>query len=324
MRILLSALLLVLLLPAATAQVLATRPFNAEMRHARSLEAGASATDVPHHIHYDLKLYSHKGKLTKGTWDVWRDPLHATRTDIVAGDFHYTHIEDLVHTIQWRHFNTVMPLKIYDLRRNYRQPGYAVDLFSSTDPEYSVYFQQIEGAPFDCTHEMLQTRICFDPLVHVLAFAQTFNQTMTWEDWQPIGTHSVPQRFRIYDAGRVMVEASGHAEVVKTFPSGLFAIPPNEPDMGEPEDHGSTPHRIIGSKPVHLDPLYGNVLVKLEVDAEGKVHKVDLVDADDDDLIHNAVEFAKSLIFAPQMTNGAAAAFDQYIYLHYAMGEQQE
>ncbi|MGA9983798.1 MAG: hypothetical protein WBP95_10020, partial [Acidobacteriaceae bacterium] len=119
MRISLSALFLFLMLPAGWAQVIATHPFDTEISRAVALEAGATATDVPHHVHYDLKLYNHKGKLTTGTWDIWRDPQHYIRTDIVAGDYHYTHIEDLNHKKQWRHFNTVMPLKVYDLRQAY-------------------------------------------------------------------------------------------------------------------------------------------------------------------------------------------------------------
>jgi hypothetical protein len=104
-------------MPPVRAQVLANRPFDQAISRARALEAGATATDLPHHVHYDLKLYNHKGKLTTGTWDIWRDPQHYIRADIVAGDFRYTHIEDLTLKKNWRHFNSVMPLKVYDLRQ---------------------------------------------------------------------------------------------------------------------------------------------------------------------------------------------------------------
>ncbi len=322
MRCLLFVLILLSCWPATFAQVVSKPPFSTAIARARALEAGALATDVPHHIHYDLKLYSHTGKLTKGTWDIWSDPLRFTRSDIVAGDFHYTHIEDLVHTAQWRHFNGAMPLKVYDLLQNYSEPGFAVSYFAL--PGHDVHFEQIEGSPFSCTSQSFHMRVCFDPLAHVLAFAEIFNQTVTWEDWQPIGTHTGARRFRIYDAGRIMVEASGNAEVVKSFPPGLFTIPVNEPDMGEPEDNGAVQHKVVGMKPVHLDMLYGNLLIKLDVDAGGKVHKAHLVDADDDDLIHDAMEFVKHLTFAAQITNGVAAPFEQYIYLRYALGDQAE
>jgi hypothetical protein len=322
----LSAVLLILtltlMLPRAWAQVVANRPFSTAIDRALALEAGATATDVPHHVHYELKLYNHKGKLTTGTWDIWRDPQHYVRVDIVAGDFHYTHIEDLVRKVTWRHFNTVMPLKIYDLRQSYREPTFAVEQFTVAEPKHNVHFQQVDGSPFDCTNEMLQIRICFDPLAHVLAFAQMFNQTMTWEDWQPLGSHSVPKRFRIYDAGRVMVEAAGSAELVKTFPPGLFVISAGEPDMGEPEHDGATPHKLVSAQPVHLDLLYGNVLVQVEVGADGKVKKTTLIDADDDDIVHDAEEFVRHLTFAPQIKDGVATPFEQYIYLRYAMGMQ--
>jgi hypothetical protein len=324
MRIALSALFLILMLPAARSQVIATHPFDTEIGRAVALEAGATATDVPHHVHYDLKLYNHKGKLTNGTWDIWRDPQHFIRVDIVAGDFRYTHIEDLIHKKQWRHFNTVMPLKVYDLRQAYREPDFLVEQFSKATPQRYVRFQQVDGSPFDCTNEVFRMRICFDPLAHVLAFAQMFNQTITWEDWQPLGSHSVPQRFRIYDAGRVMVEAAGTAEQVKTFPPGLFVIPADQPDMGEPEDDGATPQRVVGMKPVHLELLYGNVLVQLHVGVDGKVKKTTLIDADDDDIVDEAKQFARHLTFEPQITNGVPTPFEQYIYLRCAVGVQQK
>jgi hypothetical protein len=138
MRSVLPTLFLMMLLPTARGQVLATRPFDQAISHARALEAGATATDLPHHVHYDLKLYSHKGKLTTGTWDIWRDPQHYIRADIVAGDFHSTHIEDLILKKNWRRFNSVMPLKVYDLRQNYLEPKFLVDMFSAPGTKRTV------------------------------------------------------------------------------------------------------------------------------------------------------------------------------------------
>jgi hypothetical protein len=143
---------------------------------------------------------------------------------------------------------------------------------------------------------------------------------VTWEDWQPVGTHTAPKQFRIYDAGSVMVEADGTVQVVKGFPPDLFRIPAGEPDMGEPENNGAVPHKIASAKAVDLDLLYGNLLIKLNVDAGGRVHKADLIDADDDDLIHTGVEFAKKLTFVPATAKGVAEPFEQYIYLRYALG----
>jgi hypothetical protein len=111
---------------------------------------------------------------------------------------------------------------------------------------------------------------------------------------------------------------------VKTFPPGLFVIPADQPDMGEPEDDGATPQRVVGMKPVHLELLYGNVLIQVHVDMDGKVKKATLIDADDDDIVSEAKQFAHHLIFEPQIKDGAATPFDQYIYLRCAIGVQQK
>ncbi len=322
MRRALFAMMMVLAV-AAQGQVMATHPLAAEMERARSLEAGATATDVPHHVHYELRLYDRKGKLTTGTWDIWRDPRHATRMEIAAGDFRYTRIHDLVRNVEWRRFNTVMPLKVYDLRQDYGEPTYAVALFGAGDAKHEVHFRQVQGLPFECTDMVVPVGICFDPLAHVLAFSQMYNQTVAWEDWQPVGLHSVPRRFRIYDAGQVMVEAVGTVEVVKTLPPVLFVIPAGEPDMGEPEDTFGTganavPHKVVGMKTIEMERLYGNVLVQVAVGADGKVKKVSVIDADDEDIVHDAEEFAKGLVFAPEMKAGVATPFEEYIYLRHA------
>jgi hypothetical protein len=307
--------LAVTLCATAGAQMPATQTFARALERAQALEAGMAATDLPLHVHYDLKLYSHKGKLTTGTWDLWRDPLRHERVDIKAGDFQYTHIDNVAEKVQWRHFNTFMPLKIFDLREDYAVPQYLVDKILEVKPPAMVRFTQIDGMPFDCTPAWDQGRICFDPIAHVIAFAQIFNQSMTWENWQPVGIHTVPRRFRIYDAGRVMVEAAGQAEPVKAFPPGLFTIPPNEPDMGEPELDGAIPHKVLKAPTVNLQPLYGNVLMLATVGADGKVKKLRLIDADDDDIIPDAKRFAKHVTFQPQVKNGTPVPFETYLYL---------
>jgi hypothetical protein len=314
----LPAVLLLFVSTAIGAQVLARHPFATELARALALEAGATATDVPHHVHYDLKLYDRHHKLTTGTWDIWRDPQHYVRTDIVAGGFHYNHIQDLAQHTEWRHFNQVLPLKLFDLRQNYEKPEPPVAFFSNPDlnPDVMVTFQQIDGSPFDCTPEALQMRICFDPIAHVLAFAQMMNQTVTWEDWQPVGTHSVPRRFRIYDGNRLIVEASGKAEEVKTFAPDLFVIPDGEPDMGMPDTNGAAPHKVISVKPIDMDLLYGNVLI---VDADGKVKKAEVIDADNDDLLGDAKRFSRDLRFAPEMKDGVAVPFEEYLYVQHSL-----
>ncbi len=145
------------------------------------------------------------------------------------------------------------------------------------------------------------------------------NQTVTWEDWQPLGTHSVPRRFRIYDGNRLIVEATGEAEVVKTFAPHLFVIPDGEPDMGTPDTGGATPHTIVSMKPIGMDLLYGNVLMQLFVGPDGKVKKAEVIDADNDDLIGDAKHFSRDLRFAPEMKDGVAVPFDEYLYVQHAL-----
>lgn len=128
----------------------------------------------------------------------------------------------------------------------------------------------------------------------------------------------MPQRFRIYDGDHLIVEASGKAEEVKTFPPDLFVIPAGEPDMGEPENDGTTPHRITGVKPLDMNLLYGNVLLQLLVRPDGKVKKADVIDADDEVLIDDAKHFARNLTFAPQMKDRVAVPFEQYLYVQHS------
>jgi hypothetical protein len=88
--------------------------------------------------------------------------------------------------------------------------------------------------------------------------------------------------------------------------------------MGEPEDAGAAPHEVTGMKPIEMVSLYGNVLIHVSVDSDGHVRKTTVIDADDEDLVQDAEEFGHHLTFAPQMKDGIAVPFEQYIYLRHA------
>lgn len=315
MRALHVVVLSMVVLPVARAQVLATQPFAVALRQAMALEAGATATDVPQHVHYELKLYDVHRHLTRGTWDIWRDPQHYIRTDMVAGEFRYTHIQDLARHVEWRHFNRRMPLKVYDLHQNYVEPAYAVTWFQLPLLEAQTHFEQVAGAPFECTETVADSRICFDPLAHVLAFAQSVQQTMTWENWQPVGLHSVPGRFRIYDNGQLIVEAAGQATVVKTFPQGLFTIPDGEPDMGNPQLDGMKPHPILHYRRFSQQPYYGNALVTAAVGPDGRVMKAKVIDSDDSYIEGDAKKFVRHLVLTPEKMGGINVGFQDFFYV---------
>ena len=119
-----------------------------------------------------------------------------------------------------------------------RRARFAV-ICTSRFPSTRCHFEQVQGSPFELHRpSRFQMRMCFDPLAHVLAFAEMFNQTVTWEDWQPIGIafRCAPRSHlrRGADHGGGYRNSRGG----EILPAGLFTIPSDEPDMGEPEDDG--------------------------------------------------------------------------------------
>lgn len=297
------------LLSIVAAQVMETTRLTSELRRARTLMAGATATDLPHHVHYDLSFKDRHGHRQSGTLDIYRDPLRYIRIDIASGNYRYTNISDLLHKRDWTHFNDDMPLKIYDLRGVLLEPEPAASILEHASPPPTVQQEMIEGSPYACAGNGRGIRICFDPLIRSFAFAQVFNQTVAYDDWQNIGTHAVPGRIRIFDGKNVLIEATGRVEAVKRFSPLLFQ-PGSEPTQSE---EGA--HKLLHAGQADPVEFYGTVQLKILVDEKGKVKKATVLDSDDKRVEHTAVEFARSLRFAPEQKNGAPAPFSWVFYM---------
>jgi hypothetical protein len=292
------------------AQVMQTKRFDTLLSHARALSAGETASDISHHIHYDVKYRDEHGHEVTATYDIYRDRLRYTRVDIAAQGYRCRHIKDLLNKSEWQHSAGDIPLKIFDLRDVLVEPEPEIQVFTKYPLAASVHQEMIDGSPFACADDNSGVRICFDPLIRSFAFAQVLNQTVTYDDWQRIGTHAVPGKIRLYDDKKLLVEATGKVEPVKQFPSLFFAPGSESPDKDQS-------HRIVHLKPMVKEAVYGNVQLQISVDGAGKVTKAKILDADNNQVKPIATKLARSLRFDPQSTNGQPAPFTSVFYLHY-------
>src|ERR1700743_3962619 len=76
-------------------QVMQNTNYEQELQNSRSLVAGETSTDIPHHVHYDLKLYDRDGHPSTATYDIYRDPVLYQRVEIKADDFQLTQINNV-------------------------------------------------------------------------------------------------------------------------------------------------------------------------------------------------------------------------------------
>jgi TonB family protein len=293
-------------------QVMQTRKFATELAGARALTAGATASDVAHHLHYDVTFHDRTGHAATATYDLYRDPGRFLRIDTVSGDYRYTHIEDLVNHRTWIHFTGDGPLKLLDLTDVLLEPTpeiYGFEHFSASPPPLQPAV--VDDLLYNCADDKKAIRVCFDPFVRIFAFAQVYNQSVTYQNWLHIGSHVAAGKVQLYDDQKLLVEAIGKVERVQQFPPSLFE-PGNEPSQSE--DNG---HHPIHMKAVKESPLYGNVEMQLQVDAEGKVTKAKVIDSDDKQLNHTAEKSARGMTYAPQMVNGVATPFTTIAFMHY-------
>lgn len=318
MRRFVFVLLLLMTTPCATgrlrAQVMQNTNYEQELQHAKSLVAGETSTDVPHHIHYDLKLYNRDGHQSTATYDIYRDPVLYRRVEIRAGDFQLTQVENIRDKKVWLHVTGDKPLKIFDFEQTIDLPRAAIDRFSQEpDQVEKMEPQQLQGAPLLCANDNDGTAICFNPLIHLFTYAQMFNCTIMYDQWLPIGIHSVPGSIRIYEDKKLLVEATGTVEAIKTFPPHLMEIPetPSQTDPGKA-------HKVVRYKPSDTSqPRYGNIETRVSVNEKGQVTKADVVDSDDKHLDGVVRKFARSVVFEPQLENGQPVPFDTTIYTEY-------
>jgi Gram-negative bacterial TonB protein C-terminal len=298
----------------AHAQVMQNTNYEQELRHAKALLAGATSTDIPHHIHYDLKLYDRDGHQTTATYDIYRDPVLYQRIEIKAGDYQLTRISNLRDHVEWQQYTGNEPLRIFDFEKVMRLPQSAIDRFAK-EPQIvqSMNPEQFQGAPLLCANDNAGTAICFNPMIRLFSYAQMFNNTIMYDQWLPIGTHTVPGTIRIYQDKKLLLEATGTVEVVKKFPDHLMEIP-DTPSQPLPEAQ----YKIVKSKPMDLsDPRYGNVQVAVSIDERGKVIKESIVDSDDKHLDGVARKFARDLVFEPRIKDGQPVPFETVLYVEY-------
>lgn len=298
----------------AHAQVMQNTNYETEMQHARSLLAGSSSTDIPHHIHYDLKLYDRDGHESTATYDIYRDPLMYQRVDIKAGDYQFTRISNLRDHVDWQSSKGDMPLKIFDFERVLEIPQSAVDRFSKESQNVKeMQPQQLDGAPLLCANDNAGTAICFNPMIRLFSYAQMFNRTIMYDQWLPVGAHTAAGSIRIYEDKKLLAEATGTVEVIKKFPEHLLEIP-DTPSQPSPE----TQYKIAKSKPMDLsDARYGNIQVALSVDEKGHVTKESVVDSDDKHLEGAARKYARELVFEPSIKDGHPVPFETVLFLEY-------
>src|ERR1700753_4315225 len=94
----------------AHGQVMQNTNYEQELRHAMSLIAGMTSTDIPHHIHYDLKLYDRDGRESTATYDIYRDPIMYQRIEMKAGSFELTHISNVRDKKEWLQYTGEEPV----------------------------------------------------------------------------------------------------------------------------------------------------------------------------------------------------------------------
>jgi len=257
MRCFLPALLLVIVAftqEHALAQVMQNMNYEQELQHAKSLLAGETATDISHHIHYDLKLYDRDNHQSTATYDIYRDPAMNQHVEIKARDYALMQIANLRDKKEWLHYTGDKP-----------------------------------------------------------PYAQMFNRTIMYDEWLPIGTHTVPGSIRIYEGKKLLVEATGTVETVNKFPEHFMEMP-ETPSQADP----TTAHKAVRYQPIDASGAsYGNTEIRVSADEKGQVTKADVIDSDDKRLEGVARKFARNIVFQPQVENGQPVPFTSVIYVEY-------
>lgn len=302
----------------AQCQVLEDLNLEHEIDRATSMLAGTRADDLPHQVHYELKLVDVRGQESHATYDIFRENTLA-HVEMSALGFHYVRVlvDDGKRT--WSKETGTEPLKLLDFQMVLLGPSAALSRLKAEMPR--LVRQVIDGSPYLCADDGGGTAICFDPLLHIYAFGQTFNQTAVYDTWLKVGVRYVPGHIRIFQGKRLLLEATGTVLPESKFPPETFTIP------AQPEDSTVELHSILktGRTDDARGLLYGNVQLTVGVDEKGKVRKVDVVDSDDKDLEGAAKHFAKTTVYAPYLVNGQPQSFETTLwYRQYPPAAQDE
>jgi hypothetical protein len=294
----------------ARSQVMQDLDLEHELKAANENVAGTRADDLPHQLHYELKMFNLHNQESHATYDIYRRAGEA-RVEMAAEGYKLTRIVTRDGKKTWENEVGREPLQLFDFQTVLTGPSAASSRLSIEQPRPTLAPQMVDQAPYLCADDGGGTVLCFDPLLHTFAFAQTFNQTVVYDRWLKVGLRYVPAHIQIFEGKRQLLEATGTVLPASQFPAGTFSIP-DEPQSAAAVDE----HPIVKQEQSQEAtwPVFGTVVMQLMVDANGKVKKVSVIDADDKRLEGSAKHYAKGTTYAPYLVNGQPQPFETVLW----------
>lgn len=260
-----------------------------------------------YHEHTDLRIIDINGVETKATLDGWHKG-RLGRDEQRAPGWRSTIVWSAEQS--WASHDGICPLRLCGLFDVTPRPGpmeRRIRVLGQRDVKLRQ--RSTDGVLHSCSGSFGGAEICFDIGTGFPALATVDDERIVYEDWSQYRGAVYPSRWALYRGQRLQIEAS---VTVTGFdgPDSLFDpladVAPRPNRLGAQLEDSPT----ILSRGAVKSSNFGQALVKVSVDANGRVKNAELLDADDSSLGQAALVAAKKTVYLPQEANGTRISFE--------------
>jgi len=210
----------------------------------------------------------------------------------------------------WSKYNGIRPMRLGGLFDVYPRPGPMERRIRILGKDFvTLKLRQIDGTLRRCSNNFGGAEICFDPATGFPANASMDDERVVYGDWVEFAGKRYPSRWAIYRGSRRQMEAETTISNLDST-TGLFdplpGVDPRPNRLGaQLEDTDAVLSRG------DLKPCsFGQALVKVSVDKNGRVEKAVLLDADDESLAKAALAAAKRTVYIPRENQGQNISYE--------------
>ena len=266
-----------------------------------------------YHSHTVLQMIGLSGVGTAATLDHWQKD-DSGRDEETAPGWQSTAVWGPQGN--WSTHEGTAPMRLAGIADLAPRPGPMERRIKALANGYITLQQRnVDGTEMSCSGVFGGAEICFDDLSGFPVEASLDGERVVYKEWEQMDGTAYPSRWEVYRGQRLQMQAK---TTITAFdaPDTLFA--PLAGVTPEPTGSGASreaQHRIASRGKIE-SASYGQALVKVYVDASGRVRSAELMDADDRSLGAAALKAARQTIYVPEEGQGVRVPFQTTFWVN--------
>jgi hypothetical protein len=249
------------------------------------------------HRHTEFRLIDIRGGVTTAIQDSWHKG-NLGRDEELAPEWHSIIVWGSEEN--WSVHQGIRPMRIGGLFDVAPRPGPMERRIRILGKDFiSLRPRQIDGTLVACSSNYGGAEICFNQDTGFPAEASLDDERVVYRTWSEFAGKYFPSRWAVYRGGRLQMEVNTAIAGLEMTPNLFDPLPGVDPRPNLRGAQLEDSDQVL-SKGELKRASFGQALVKVSVDRNGRVTRAELVDADDKSLAAAAIEAAKKTVYMPR------------------------